>query len=245
MINSPEIDKDEIAISKEVGLRLVQARKLSDQYRFTQLKAAELLGISVGDLRLMEEGLMLVPLKVIKRAAEAFAVSADWIVGLVADDWELDQETRRERDFLVALEKLHLESRAQQVAKQVEQDNKLAALSEAVTLLSQAVQAIDDSFMAFWAKSEEFADMPGGSSVLARIDQAQAAARAATLSLVRAKALPIDALAALSQPKPPLRVWRNPSTGQLPQPVLPIAESNPRAARQRNHTSLTQTALAS
>jgi len=169
------IDKDEVLLSKQVGLRLAEARK--EFCKLSQQQAAELLGIHPDQLRAMEEGLSLVPLSLIKKAAEAFAISACWILGLVADDWELDIETRRERDFLVALEKLHLESRAQQVAKQVEQDNKLAALSEAVTLLSQAVQAIDDSFMAFWAKNEEFTDMAGGSSVLGRIDQGQAAAR--------------------------------------------------------------------
>jgi len=237
------IDKDEVLLSKQVGLRLAEARK--EFCKLSQQQAAELLGIHPDQLRAMEEGLSLVPLSLIKKAAEAFAISACWILGLVADDWELDIETRRERDFLVALEKLHLESRAQQVAKQVEQDNKLAALSEAVTLLSQAVQAIDDSFMAFWAKNEEFTDMAGGSSVLGRIDQGQAAARAATLSLVRAKILPIHALAALPQPKPTMKVWKRPAPAQLPQPVLPIAESNPRATSQRNHASLTPAALAS
>jgi len=240
MINTPETCKNEVALSREAGLRLVQARKLSDQYRFTQQKAAELLGISAGDLRLMEEGLMLVPLKVIKRAAEAFAVSADWLVGLVADDWELDQETRRERDFLVALEKLHLESRAQQVAKQVEQDNKLAALSEAVAALGPAIQAIEDALIQMWMKTEAFSDMPGGSTLLNRIDQAQSASRAATLSLVRAKALPIESLAALPQPRPAIRVW-TPATAQLPQPI----ERKAGTTRTRNNLTQSPTALAS
>ncbi|PKD41983.1 hypothetical protein CWO84_02865 [Methylomonas sp. Kb3] len=236
------IDKDEVLLSKQVGLRLAEAR--NDLCKLSQAKAAQLLGIDAGDLRLMEEGLKTVPITVVVAVARAFDLSADWILGLVADDWELDQETRRERDFLVALEKLHLESRAQQVAKQVEQDSKVAALSDAVALLGQAIQAIDDSFMIFWQKTQEFESFPGGAQVLNRVDQAICASRAATLSLVRAKALPIESLAALPQPRPAIRVW-TPATAQLPQPVLPITESKPRTTRTRSNLTQSPTALAS
>lgn len=236
------IDKDEVLLSKKVGLRLVQARKLSDQYRFTQQKAAELLGISAGDLRLMEEGLMLVPLTVIKKAAEVFDVSADWLLGLVADDWELDIETRRERDFLVGLERLHLENHTKVIVKQLEQGQKLEALTDVVTTLTQGIVDLDFAFCRLWELNPQFTDMLGGASFLSRLDQINQSARAATLSLVRAKALPIHALAALPQPRPVLRVWKNPATAQ---PVVPIAESNPRATSQRNHASLTPSALAS
>lgn len=227
------IDKDEVLLSKEVGLRLAQARKLSDQYRFSQQMAAELLGISAGDLRLMEEGLKLVPLTVIVATARAFDVSCEWLLGLAVDDWERSEESRKERNFLVGLERLHIENHAKAVAKQLEQDAMLFALSDAVALLAPAIQAVDDAFMGFWLKNAGFEDMPGGASVLNRIDQAQAAARAAMLSLVRAKALPIGSLAALPQPKLALRVWKNPAPAQLPPPAIPISDHEPRT-RKRN-----------
>ncbi|WP_446810559.1 helix-turn-helix domain-containing protein [Methylomonas sp. 2BW1-5-20] len=227
-----KIDKDEVLISKMVGLKLVEARKLSNQHTFTQHQAAELLGISQNDLRLMEEGFMQVPLGVIKKAAEVFYVSTDWLLWIVADDWELAPESRRERDFLSGLEMIHLESRAKAVAKQLEQDSRLAALSDAVAALGPAIQAIDDSFVQFWQKNPEFHDMPGGASVLGRIDQAQAAARAAVLQLVRAKALPVHTLSTLP-PKPTIRVWKNPAPEQLPPPVAPIADHKP-LSRKRN-----------
>ncbi|WKJ91348.1 helix-turn-helix transcriptional regulator [Methylomonas montana] len=243
MINTPETDKDEIALAAAIGAKLCEARKLCN---LSQTKAAELLGIIPENLKLIEDARFgVVPPILIKRASEALDVSADWILGLVKDDWEQAVETRRERDFLVGLERLHLENHAKVIVKQLEQDNKLNALSDAVALLSQTLQGIDDAVMQYWRLNQSFENMAGGAQILNRIDQAIAASRCATLSLVRAKALPIDALAALPQPKPVIRVWTNPATAQLPQPVVPIAESNPRAARQRKHTTLTPAALAS
>ncbi|MBD9356803.1 hypothetical protein [Methylomonas albis] len=108
---------------------------------------------------------------------------------------------------------------------------ELLGISESVAALGPAIQAIDDAFMRFWQQNQEFENMAGGSAVLGRIDLAQCVARSATLQAVRAKALPIHALATLPQ-KQTLRVWTNPA---LPQPVLPITESKPRTTRSRNN----------
>lgn len=231
--------KDEVLLSKQVGLRLAEAR--NDLRKLSQAKAAQLLGIDAADLRLIEEGLKIVPITLIKNASEAFDVSVDWIMGLQPDDWELCEEVRKEREFLAGIQTLHLTNYSKALAKQLEQDNKLSALSDAVAALGPAIQAIDDAFMTFWLKNQEFEDMPGGAQVLSRIDLAQAAARAATLSLVRAKALPVHTLASLPK-KPSLKVWKNPAPAQLPKPVLPIAESKPRASRKRSNTTLTAVA---
>ncbi|PKD39561.1 hypothetical protein CWO84_14760 [Methylomonas sp. Kb3] len=232
MFNTPEIDKDEIALSKEVGLRMLEARK--EFCKLSQKQAADMLGITSDQLRAMEEGLLLVPLSVIKKAAEIFDVSAEWLLS-ITDDWEFCEETR-ERDFLAGMERLQLENHAKTVAKQLSQDNKITALADALALLGPAIQAIDDGFTHFWMANPEFENMPRSAVILNRIDQAQALARSATLSLVRVKALAIDSLAALPQPKPAIRVWTNPA---FPQPVLtPITECKPRASRKRSNTTL-------
>lgn len=223
--NIPKPDKNEIAIISTVGARLRIARELCSHQ---QNQAAELLGVPVEDLRVVETSVDVdhIPLKLIRAAAEVYNVSTDWLLGL-SDDWETDDiEIRKQRDFLAALERLHVENYSKTIAKQIQQDNKIQALSDAVAALAPAIKAIDDSFMQFWKKNQKFADMPGGSTVLRRIDEANAAAHAATCQMVRFKCAPFEALQIFDPEteRPCHKVWVKPSNKPLPPPP-----ANPRA----------------
>lgn len=217
MIKAAEINKEEMIHSAAIGAKLFEARKLCN---FSQTMAAGLLGITPENLKLIEDARSgVVPPILIKRASQVFEVSADWILGLVDDDWEQAVETRRERDFLAGLERLHIENHAKVIAKQLEQDQKLQALANAVTTLTQSILGLDTAFLRLWELNQEFADMLGGATFLYQLDQANAAARAATLSLVRAKCIPISAVTNLPQkPEPnirkhPVKIISGPTTG--------------------------------
>lgn len=190
----PHIDKEELSLAASVGARMDEARNLC---ALPQTDAAALLGIDQVELRRIEDGLFgPLPLKVIRKAAEIYNVSADWLFGL-SSDWEVgDEELRRQRDFASQLQRKIIENHALIIAKQIRQENKVDALSAAAAALGPAIQGIDDSFMRFWEKNQEFANMPGGSAVLGAIDRANAAAHKAAGKLVRVKCLPVDSLQA-------------------------------------------------
>lgn len=114
------INKDEIAALKLTGARLKEARELN-RY-LTQNEAAKLLGTSVQALADAENGrLNPLPLKFLKAAAATYAVSSDWLLGLV-EDWEQGQAC--DRDFLAGLQLIHLRHYSRLVARHLEADAK-------------------------------------------------------------------------------------------------------------------------
>jgi hypothetical protein len=130
--------------SELVGILAGRFRDARDLCGHSVKVAAKLLGIARGDLLKIELGLDVgaPPLWLIKRTAEIYAVSGDYLLGL-NDDWDVDDpEVRKERDFLVIMQCLHVESYSKVISEQIRQDNRLKALNTAVVAFGMAVQHI-------------------------------------------------------------------------------------------------------
>jgi hypothetical protein len=187
-------DKREAVVISVLGGRFQAARDLCGH---SVKVAAKLLGIDRGDLLKIELGVDIgaSPLWLIKRTAEIYNVSADYLLGL-NDDWDVDDpEIRKERDFLSVMQRLHIENYSVVVNDQIRQDNRLRALNTAVAAFGMAVQRIGDVFTRFTEINPHFQDMPGGSPVLRQIKIAEELGQHATCVLARYRALP-ESLAA-------------------------------------------------
>lgn len=196
MIENEEIytpvDKNEVSAITIISHRMREAREDLCKHKLSD--AAHMLGVSYKDLLSYENaiGLKTIPVWVIKRAAEVFAVSADWLCGIVDDDWELCPEIRRQRDFLAIMERLHVESYSKTMATQLKHDKKLEVLSKTVTAMLPAIKAVDETIVRFWEINPEFNEMKGGASVLHKLDKAGKTAQVAKCQLTRFKCLPFD-----------------------------------------------------
>lgn len=88
--------KEELAALRLTGKRLAQARELCS---LTQIEAARLINTSPQAIRDAENGkLNPLPIRLLKSAAEFYAVSADWLLGL-SEDWEQEQVVSQQRDL--------------------------------------------------------------------------------------------------------------------------------------------------
>lgn len=189
------IDKREAATIRAIGQKLREARGLMG-VKFSQLDAAKLIGITRDELASYENtsDVQTIPLWVIKRLAEVYDISIDWLFGLVDDDWELCPENRRNRDFLASIEKTFIDEQAKVMVILGKQDRAIAAMAETVAKLPVAVKSVDDAFMTYWQRNPEFENMPAGASLLNAVDAARNVAAECTCRMVRFKAMHREAL---------------------------------------------------
>ncbi len=182
-------DKREAAVISVLGGRFQAARDLCGH---SVKVAAKLLGIDRGDLLKIELGVDIgaSPLWLIKRAAEIYNVSADYLLGL-NDDWDVDDpEIRKERDFLSVMQRLHIENYSVVVNDQIRQDNRLRALNTAVAAFGMAVQRISEVFERFTSLNPQFEEMPAGAPVMRQIKVAEELGQHAACVLKRYKCMP-------------------------------------------------------
>jgi len=190
-------NKAEVAVLKTIVARLREARGLAGIHDY---QVFNWLGVSATKITELEEGIHTAPLSTIKKAAEIFDVSIDYLFG-EAEDWEKCLEVRRERDFSVHLQTLFAEEQAKIAVKLVEQDGRITALSEAVTALAPAIKQVYEAILRLWELNPSFEDMPGGAPVISSLDHADKAAHEATCKLVRAGLLSLAALQNYSIPE--------------------------------------------
>ena len=189
------IDKRECAVARSIGQRLRDARALMGD-KFHQATVAALVGIDAKYLSDIENtnDVQTIPLWLIKRLAEVYDVSIDWLFGLVDDDWELCPENRDKRDFLAAIEKTFVEEQAKIMVQIGKQDRCIKAIADTVSTLPGAVKAVDDAFMQFWIANKRFDEMRAGNAFITKLDEALKTAAECNCQLVRFKALPFKAL---------------------------------------------------
>jgi len=183
-------DKAEIAVLKIIAARLKEARGLAGIHSY---QTANWIGVSSSELTALEGGIRSAPLSTIKKAAEIYDVSIDYLFG-EAEDWEKCLEVRKERDFSVHLQNLFVEEQAKIAVKLVDQDNQITALTEAVTVLAPAIKEVYEAILRLWELNPSFEDMPGGAPVISSLDRADKAAHEVTCKMVRAGLLPFAAL---------------------------------------------------
>lgn len=191
-------NKNEIAMIKNIGARLREARELT---RYSIKDAAELMGLQAESLRQIESGVdsESIPLHVIQQAAKIYDVSVDFLFNM-NDDWEVAQEVRRERDFLVHIQTKLAEDQAKIAARLLNQQAQINALTAAVESLVPAIQAINDAITQFQQVNPELVSMPTGSPVLLSVSKAKYTAQQAVIAMVRQNLLPVEMLSTYTTP---------------------------------------------
>ncbi len=191
-------NKTEVAVLKTIVARLREARGLAGIYDY---QVVNWLGVSATKITELEEGIHTAPLSTIKKAAEIFDVSIDYLFG-EAEDWEKCLEVRKERDFSVHLQGLLIAEQTKIAAEMVKQNGQIAALSEAVIVLAPAIRAVYDAMLRFWELNPGFDEMVAGAPVIHYLDLADKAGHEATCKMVRYGILPFEELNSYSIQEP-------------------------------------------
>lgn len=133
--------KTEIAINKVIGSRLHEARELCG---WTQIVAAGQIGrVTPNELSLIESGRYKTTISpvIIKRAAEVYNVSTDFLFGFTVD-WELDPIVREERDFLSHIQSILLHNQSKALSQLIVQQAQINELSRSHKKLIYSIMSI-------------------------------------------------------------------------------------------------------
>lgn len=188
------LDKQELLAVKAFGLRLRKARSLcgpSEHVPMTQIAAAKLLGVSTEFLNRLESGLANegCPVWLVKRAAEAFFVSTDFLLG-ISSDWETDPVVSEERHFGFFIMEQHSRDLAHLAVQLDRQLRKIDAVADVIKKLEPSIAEINESMERFQELNARFTEMPCGSQLLHRTRVLVRLANEARQLLIRAKIVP-------------------------------------------------------
>jgi transcriptional regulator with XRE-family HTH domain len=183
-------DKEEVALIAIIGERLKWARR--DLCKFTIKTAAQLLEIEPKYLNELEQGFnnTTVPLKILKKAAEIYQVSVDYLFGL-NEDWEIAPDVRAARDVSTFLLEHRMEMFSQAAAKHLKQQRHMDKLGGLVNSLRLELAEVHEAFDRFKEINPEFEDARGGATLQHRMHRANEAAISAQMALIRFKVLPM------------------------------------------------------
>lgn len=169
---------------RTIGTRLLEARKNTG---WNQVEAAELLGIAVRKLAKLEhvENVVTVDFWLLRRAAEVYGITIDWLYGLSDDSEMTSRENAYERGVSKWLFR-EIEARYREQAAELRAFGKRAATIEGL-VLEQASLADESaaSLAAIRAKNVFFDDLTGGATLVYRINQLSESARTCRLALRR------------------------------------------------------------
>ncbi|MDO9225196.1 MAG: helix-turn-helix transcriptional regulator [Pseudomonadota bacterium] len=169
---------------RTIGSRLVEARKIAG---FTQIEAARLLGYPVHKLKKLEsaENVVTVAFWLLRRAAEVYQCTVDFIYGLSNDPGMTSLENAYEFGVSKWLFR-EFEARYREEAAELRAFGKRAAIIERL-ILEQASLADESaaSLAAIRAKNVFFDDLIGGATLVYRINQLSESARTCRLELRR------------------------------------------------------------
>jgi transcriptional regulator with XRE-family HTH domain len=186
---SNKVDREEINVLATVAARLKEARELNG---FTRQQAAAELGISLSELRQYEDGFDIdcIPLSIIKKTAELYNISVNFLFGIVDEHEDGDTEAIEHHNFMAAYERICFEDR-EFIGKMIQ---KAIPVQETWKLVT-AILNIEAAASRFW-KLNPGADtnMRGGGNILNRINEALSIAEGATVRLVKAEFLPMESL---------------------------------------------------
>jgi len=221
--------KERRATARMVSARLTDARDLC-QHNITQ--ASWLLGITPSELRTFETGHgfdgepLEIPLWLIVKASQIYAVSCDFLLGTAPINWELEPDSRKDRDLCAMLNVMHF-NESRRVAKLIfRQDGRLQAVEKVVGTLPLAVKEISEALAKYRELNPNFDNTHGGASLVVRIEKAAVIAHQSTCLLARHKCIPKEQLYQLNpdpiqELKPP-----KPKTQKLPRLRQAKVEAN-------------------
>ncbi|WP_027159155.1 helix-turn-helix domain-containing protein [Methylobacter luteus] len=179
------MDKDEIAITKIVGSRMVEAREICKLPRHV---AADRLDVSDSLLAKIESGVDIetIPLKLVRLASLIYDVSVDFLLGF-SSDFEVAEETKLGREIGAWVHHQQAKLFTQWAARQMALEGQVEAMAAAVGVLLAEIEAINEALTAFKRLNSDFNRLPAGSQLQYRIRKAHESAQTARRALIRHK----------------------------------------------------------
>lgn len=172
---------------RTIGERMRAARELCN---LSQSAAAKRLGYAnPSKLSKVEAATdtLSVPLWLIRKAAEVYEVSVDYLFGFT-DDWEVGARMTQEREVSAWLAKTWNEARARDIAALRQLNNRMAALSDAIAVSIAMAREADAALERFSALNPEFAeDMRGSNRLVNAVKNVAAAAERSRAKLTKLK----------------------------------------------------------
>lgn len=172
---------------EDLRYRLIQARVACG---LLAVEAAEKFGYAnSSQLSQIESGMRPTPndWKFLKQAAEAYAVSVDWLLGL-SPDMEPDSRVIREHALLRGTENLVRGFIGQMTSLLIETARQTNSTEEELARVLDDADAVSSRF-AKYAARPEFMDMPGGAPVLAAVERLAAGVAPLRTKLVKLRAV--------------------------------------------------------
>lgn len=181
---SEESRKEQIQLVRVIGARLREGRELAG---LSQIDAAKLLGYANSSKLAKIEAASdtnSVPMTTIRRAAELYDVSVDFLFGLTSD-WERDPKIARERAVGAWLHNYLQEVRARDALAFVELSRLLEAVSSLIPNLATGAEQAKAAFERFMDMNPSYNDLIGGARLQSLIESLDDSGRHARLALKR------------------------------------------------------------
>lgn len=179
--------KEQAAMVRTIGERMRQARELCN---LSQSAAAKRLGYAnPSKLSKVESATDTnsVPLWLIRKAAEVYEVSVDYLFGFT-DDWECGARMTQEREVSSWLARAWNDGRERDLLALKQLNDRMAVLRDAVAVGIAMTREADAALERFAQLNPEFAeDMRGSNRLVNSVKNAVAAAEQAKSRLVKLK----------------------------------------------------------
>ena len=170
---------------RTIGERLRAARELSC---FSQSDAAKLLGYQNSSKLSKIEKLMNsknIPLAVLKKAADVYQVSLDYLFGRT-DDWGTTSRQNQNREVSAWLFDEWEKARRRDLASLRKLNDRLSTIDGSVETCVDQAFAMGEALNLFIARNrKQFADMPGGARLVATAERLSAAAKESRANIRR------------------------------------------------------------
>jgi len=179
--------KEQAAMVRTIGERMRQARELCN---LSQSAAAKRLGYAnPSKLSKVEAATDTnsVPLWLIRKAAEVYEVSVDFLFGFT-DDWEVGARMTQEREVSAWLAKALSDARERDLVALKQLNDRLTVLRDAVAIGIAMNREADAALERFIQLNPEFAeDMRGSNRLVSAVKNAVAAAHQSGAKLAKLK----------------------------------------------------------
>lgn len=173
------------ALAKSIGKRLKEAREVAG---FSQISAAKLFGYKNSSKLAKIEGgadTSSVPHWVVKRAAEIYEVSTDFLYG-ISDDWELSARACMERDVSKWVFNMWDAARMRDMEVLKRLQSRVDVTRGSICSMLEASVEIRGALDRFIALNPEFEEeMRGGSRLVAAVGKVEDVAYGAKIKLNR------------------------------------------------------------
>lgn len=177
--------RDKADVARNVGQRMREARELCNM---SQTVAAKRLGYANSSKLSKVETCSdagSIPLWLIRRAAEVYEVSIDYLFG-ATEDWEVGARMLQEREVSAWVHRAWHEGRERDLLAVKQLNDRLAVLREAVAVTVAMTEEVSIALDRFSQLNPEFEeDMRGSNRLVSAVKNAAAAAGGARAKMVK------------------------------------------------------------